>query len=258
MLAARVGKLAVSKAVVASGSWLLASPGIYFRPMTKLLLILVLFGPSDKAIGDRVSAQVAALGGKSVRVLAGPEAAKELDGRGVKDVDLITSPEIGESLTRKGDVVVIRLDHRKEGGDDVVETTTWARGHTERHVAITGNGGDAAEGAVRGVTSMVGPLLPDAADAQTEETRLSQLADVGEWEELLQLVAPYGPPPAKPKSPRRFYYEVLALVRLDRLVPASEAAARMRAAYPDHFLTEAATSLIPPSAAPPAQPQPAK
>jgi hypothetical protein len=226
--------------------------------MTKLLLILVLFGPSDKAIGDRVSAQVAALGGKSVRVLAGPDAAKELDARGVKDVDLLTSPEIGESLTRKGDVVVIRLDHHKTGGDDVVETTAWARGHTERHVAITGNGGDAADGAVRGVVAMLGPILPEPEDAQNVETRLSQLADVGEWEELLQLVAPYGPPPAKPKSPRRCYYEVLALVRLGRLEPAVEAVARMRAVYPEHFLTDAASSLIPPHLSSPAPaPQPA-
>jgi hypothetical protein len=214
--------------------------------MTKLLLILVLFGPSDKAVGDRVSAQVAALGGKSVRVLAGPEAAKELDARGTKDVDLLASPQIGESLTRKGDVVVIRLENRRTGGDDVVETTMWARGHTERHVAITGNGRDAADGAVRGAVAMVGPLLPEAEDAASEESRLSQLAHVGEWEELLQLVAPFGPPPPKAKSPRRFYYEVLALVRLGRPERAEDAVGRMRYAYPDHFLTEAAAKLIPP------------
>src|SRR4051812_29801429 len=66
------------------------------RIMTKLLLILVLFGPSDRTVGDRISAQLAALGGAGVKVLAGADAAKALESRGVKDVDLVSSPTLGE------------------------------------------------------------------------------------------------------------------------------------------------------------------
>src|SRR4051812_14831315 len=214
--------------------------------MTKLLLILVLFGPGDKAAGDRVAAQIGELGGKSVRVIAGPEAAKELDARGLKDGDLVSSPELGEQLTRKDELLVVRLEGRKTVGDDVVETTVWARGHTQRHVSIAGAGSDAVDGAIRGVIAIVGPMLPEPDDRAAEDARLAQYVDTGEGEGLLQLVAPFGPPPARPHSARWAYSEVRALVRLAGLDRAEDALARLRAAYPNHFLTEAAASLIPP------------
>ena len=221
--------------------------------MTKLLLILILFGSSDKAAGDRLAAQLTALGGANVRVLAGAEASKALETRGVRDADLISSPELGEQLTRHStDLIVVRIDDRKSGGDDVIESTVWARGHVERHVSIAAQGGAALDGALRGVVGIVGPMMPEPGDPASEEARLPQLVDSGSWTELLQLVAPFGPPSPKPKSPRWCYYEVLALVRLGRMDSAVEAAARMRAAYPEHFLTASAASLIPPQLPAPA------
>jgi hypothetical protein len=217
--------------------------------MTKMLLILVLFGSSDQESGERIAKELTALTGTSARVVMGAAAAKELDARGVKDSDLMASSAIGEQLTKRSpELVVVRIEGRTSGGDRVIESAVWSRGRVDRHVAIAGRGGDVVEGAAHGVVSIVAPMLPDSGDtADAEDARLPRLADAGEWEELLQLAAPYGPPGPHP-SVRHEYYEVLALTRLHHNDFARDALARMREAHPDHVLTDAAATLIPPDA----------
>jgi hypothetical protein len=226
--------------------------------MLHALLVLILFGPADRTSGDRVTAQVATLLGSAGTVKSGAEAIHELGSHGVKDGDLLASPEIGDQLTRQSpELVVVRLDTRTTGGDAVVESTIWVHGHHERHVSIAGGGRDAVEGAVRGVLGIIAPLIPDAEDHGTgdDDARLPQLAHGEHWQELLAVVAPYGPPPPQ-QSARTFYYEVLALVHLQRLAAAQEALQRMRAQWPTHVLTGAADSLLHSEQSSPPEPTP--
>lgn len=212
--------------------------------MNPLLLILVLFSPADAEAGGKLAERMRDVGGTQVRVVVGAEALADLDRRGIKDSDLVTSPEIGSQLTRRSrDLVVVRLDSRRSGGDAVIETTVWARGRSERHVSIAGADGDALEGASRGAIAIIAPLLPEPTPAE-QDARLPRLVDAQQWEAVLQLVAPYGPPPAN-RLPRQHYYEVMALTRLGRRDDARDALTRMRAAHPEHVLTETAAGLLP-------------
>jgi hypothetical protein len=214
--------------------------------MAHLLLILLLVAPNDHDLGVRLCADLSTLVGAGGKVLVGAEATKQLETYGVRDGDLISSPEVGDQLTgRTPDLVLVRLETRKSGGDQVIESSVWLHGHVERHVAIAGQGYDAIDGAVHGVVAILAPLLvPDAGAAQDQEARLPQLAHAEDWKGVLALVDPYGPPPAH-QSARALYYGVLAHVRLGQLDRARVVLGRMHAQWHDHVLTGAADSLLP-------------
>src|ERR1043165_941103 len=112
--------------------------------MSPLLLILVLFSdPSGEASAQVVTEELTRIGGKQVEVVMGPAAVKRLDQMGMKPHDLVVSPAIANHLTAsEKHLVIIRLDRRSSGGDEVLESKVWQGGKNESHVSIAGKGGD--------------------------------------------------------------------------------------------------------------------
>ncbi len=211
--------------------------------MVEMMMILVLFSGPDKAAAERIAQTLAEAGGKHVHVVLGADAAKELDARGVKDIDLVNSPDIGAQLTRKSsDLIVVRIEERKSGGDGVLESTVWVHGRTDHHVSIAGKKGDPVDGTVKGVLGIIGPFLPDDQGAiATSDAKLAQLVDGSDWQGLFDVVSV-----AKPQSARYGYYEVMALMHLSRVEEAKASLERLRAAHAGHFLVDAAAALVEP------------
>lgn len=217
--------------------------------MGPLLLVLVLFSdPSGEAAAKAVGEELGRLGGASVQVVVGPDAVAQLETRGVQERDLVISPAIASHLTEsEPKLVVVRLERRASGGDEVVESRIWSLGKSENHVAIAGRGGDPLAGAITGIIQVIGPRLPTQPGAapSNEDAEMAQLAQAREWQPLIErLVA------KQAKDPRQFYYLVLAYSRLGQPDAARDALAAMRTAHAAHFLVRAAESLVPASAKP--------
>ena len=216
--------------------------------MTHLLLILVLFtDPSGEASAQVVSEELARIGGKQVEVVVGSDALKRLEGLGVRALDLVISPTIANHLTAtEKKLVVIRLDRRSSGGDEVLESKIWSTGRVDSHVSIAGKGGDPLAGAISGIIQVVGPRLPTNPDTtlSNEDAELAQLAEAKEWKALEQRLTAKAE-----KDPRQLYYLVLAHARMGQVDAAREVLVIMRTAHPAHFLTRAAETVVPASAA---------
>ncbi len=218
--------------------------------MHQLILILLLFAPQDHDVGVRIGADLTAAFGDHARVLLGKDAIAELAKRGLKDADLASSPEVGEALTRTApEVVLVRLDCRVTGGDQVIESAVWDHGRLDRHVSIAGGGHSATDGASHGICDALSGMISAASDDDADAGRLPQLVHAEDWLGVLALVDPFGPPPAQ-QDVHSLYYGVLANVRLGREAHAREILARMRAQHPSHVLTGAAGALLPAEPAP--------
>jgi len=214
--------------------------------MVHLLMILVLFNPLDHEVGEKLTAQLALALGANGQVLSGAAAAQQLEKQGIKESDFQVSPELGKQLTKQqGGIIIVRLEGRKSGGDDEVESQVWSHGRLDDHVSIAGSGHDVVEGTVRGVLEMIAPDLPDPNEVDaSSDAHLPQLASNEQWQMILDQVAPFGPP-SPGKSVRALYYEVMADSRLGRVAAAGEALKRMQDLYPSQLLTAAAASLMP-------------
>ena len=217
--------------------------------MGPLLLVLVLFSdPSGEAAAKAVAEELARLGGATVQVVVGPDAVAQLETRGVKERDLVISPAIANHLTESDPkLVLVRLERRVSGGDEVVESRIWSLGKSENHVAISGRGGDPLAGAITGIIQVIGPRLPTQPGAapSNDDVEMGQLAQAREWKSLVDRLAA-----KSDKDPRQFYYLVLAHSRLGQPDAAREVLAAMRTAHAAHFLVRAAESLVPASAKP--------
>jgi hypothetical protein len=209
-----------------------------------ILLILVLFGdPSGADAAKAVGAELGALGGASVQLVIGPEAAARLAAKGVKEADLLASPVIANHLTAADpDLVVIRLEHRVDGGDQLIESRVWYGGRAESHVAISGHGGDPTASAVSGIIQVLGPRLPlsPGQPVNADGGQLARLAEHNDWQAMRTALLAV---PAK--DPRQFYYLVLAELRLGLGDAARQTLELMRQAHGTHFLVKAAASLLP-------------
>lgn len=217
--------------------------------MGPLLLVLVLFSdPSGEAAAKAIAEELGRLGGATVQVVVGPDAVAQLESRGIKERDLVISPAIAGHLTEsEPKLVLVRVERRVSGGDEVVESRIWSLGKSENHVAISGRGGDPLAGAITGIIQVIGPRLPTQPGSvpSNEDAEMAQLAQAREWQPLIDRLG------AKPaKDPRQFYYLVLAHSRLGQPDAAREALAAMRTAHTSHFLVRAADSLVPSSAKP--------
>lgn len=217
--------------------------------MGPLLLVLVLFSdPSGEAAAKAVAEELARLGGDTVQVVVGPDAVAQLESRGVKERDLVISPAIANHLTESdAKLVLVRLERRATGGDEVVESRIWSLGRSENHVAIAGRGGDPLAGAITGIIQVIGPRLPTQPGAapSNEDVEMGRLAQSREWKTLVERLGAVAA-----KDPRQFYYLILAHSRLGQPDLAREALAAMRTAHRAHFLVRAAESLVPASAKP--------
>lgn len=216
--------------------------------MSHLLLILVLFSdPSGEATAQIVTDELTRIGGKQVEVVMGAEAIKRLEAHGMKLHDLVVSPTVANHLTAsEKSLVIIRLDRRSSGGDEVMESKVWSNGRVDSHVSIAGKGGDPLSGAISGIIQVIGPRLPTSPDIapSPEDAELATLAETKEWKLLAERLE------AKTeKDPRQLYYLVMARARLGQLDAAREVLTVMRTGHPAHFLTRAAETLIPAGAA---------
>jgi hypothetical protein len=218
--------------------------------MEPLLLVLILAsGPHHEDLEGHLSQLLAAAGGDKVHVEVGDDALKDLESRGVKDLDLVASPTIGDHLTAADPhLMIIRCERSEAGGDEMIESCVWAHGHDNRHVAIAGKDADPSNGAINGILGLAAPWLPDhAGDGNPDlDARYAHLADLDDWTALADATATADPPTA-----RSCYYRVLALVHLDRKADAQAVYQRMRTDWPAHILTSSAASLVapPPSTA---------
>ncbi len=144
--------------------------------MNQLILILLLVSPQDQDVGKRIGADLSAAFGSHARVLVGKDAVAELATRGIKDADLASSPEVGEALTRAAPtVVLVRLECRVTGGDQVIESAVWDHGRLVRHTAIAGGGHGAADGASHGIIDALSGMIASADDGGADAGRLPQL-----------------------------------------------------------------------------------
>jgi hypothetical protein len=216
--------------------------------MSPLLLILVLFSdPSGEPSAVVVGEELARIGGKQVEVVVGADAVKRLEGHGMKLHDLVVSPTLANHLTaEQKHLVIIRLDRRSSGGDEILDSKVWSGGRTDSHVSIAGKGGDPLAGAITGIIQVIGPRLPTTPDIapSREDAELATLAEAKEWKALAERLAS-----AAPSDPRQLYYLILARARLGQLDAARETLATLRTTHPAHFLTRAAETLIPAGAA---------
>ncbi len=201
-------------------------------------------GPDTDPLPQRLAESITDAGGTRVQVVIGAEAVTELAKQGIKDSDLVATPALGEQLTgQKPDLVIIRLERRNSGGDGVIESVVWSKGHVDRHVAIAGKSSDPTEGAVNGIMRMLGPVIPDetSAAAGPDDERLAQLVTQAEWAALVEASAN-----APAKTARHYYYHILGLSRLGKHEAAEAALAAMRAAWPGHFMIASAETLVAP------------
>jgi hypothetical protein len=212
--------------------------------MSPLLLILVLFSdPSGEASAQVITDELTRIGGKQVEVVMGGEAVKRLEAHGMKLHDLVVSPMVANHLTAsEKNLVIIRLDRRSSGGDEILESKVWSAGRADSHVSIAGKGGDPLSGAISGIIQVIGPRLPTSPDIapSTEDAELATLAEMREWKALAERLEA-----KNEKDPRQLYYLVMARARLGQPDAAREVYGLMRTAYPAHFLTRAAETLIP-------------
>jgi hypothetical protein len=215
--------------------------------MSHLLLILVLFSdPSGEMSAQVVTEELTRIGGKQVEVVMGAEAIKRLELLGMKSHDLVVSPTIANHLTAsEKNLVIIRIDRRTSGGDEILESKVWTGGRTDSHVSIAGKGGDPLAGSITGIIQVIGPRLPTSPDIAPnhEDAELATLAQAKEWKTLAERLDT-----KTEKDPRQLYYLIMARAQLGQQDTAREALAAMRIAYPGHFLTRAAETIIPAAA----------
>lgn len=216
--------------------------------MQAVLLILILFGdPSGEQLSKDLAADLGRLAGANAKILIGTEAAKELEKHDVRVADLMSGPNIGAHLTTSTpNLIIIHLERSESAGDIVVNSSVWLEGRSDKHVAIGGNGADPEQGVLKGLLPIIQHRFPEQPGAgviapASDEAQLAAQADRKEWQTMLGNLAG-----VEKKSPRQFYYQILAYSRLVQRDAAVESLNQMREKYPDHFLIKAAEEMIPP------------
>jgi hypothetical protein len=208
--------------------------------MSELLLFLVLLADgTPHEVGDQLMQTLSErAGSRQIQVLDGEAARAVLVSEGVEAEDLLASPAIGRALTAGRPWVIIHLDQRQTMGDRILSARLWFQGRHESQVSIAGGDEDPLPGLIHGVSSLLSPVLqtPGAASGET----LAALVQRGAWQEVLGRLAE-----KEDRSPREWYFLVLAYARLENRDAAVEALNAMRAAHPDHVLVSAATGMIP-------------
>lgn len=220
--------------------------------MNPILLILILLGgPDDQVLGQRLADEMARTGGAKVQLLVGAAAAQELTTRfGIGPDDLLATRNLGNQLTRNQErMLMLHLSTREalgakpgEKADVVAEIQVWTRGRQEVVTSIVGKGSDPLPGLLRNLNPILDPLLGNPAAASAPAQTITALVRREAWTEVLAELAAI-----EKKDPRHRYYEVLAYTRLERPQAAAEALARMREACGQHFLVAAAEELVRPA-----------
>lgn len=222
--------------------------------MESILLILVLFSdPAAEPTAKMLTEDLTLRGGTHVRVLTSTEGYKELEKKGLRDGDLVTSPVLAEQLTSQDThLAIIRLEHHLVAGDQVVESRVWSVGRCDRHTSITGKGGDPSPAVVGGVVDILSSVLPNATNAAdaNKSTDFPALVQRQAWKEIVASLATKAD-----KSAREYYYLTFAQVHL-KDATAKDTVAAMAKAFPGHFMVKAAEGVLPAEANPTARETP--
>lgn len=209
--------------------------------MSELLLFLVLLADgTPPEMGDLLMETLATrAGSQEIKVLSGEAAQTVLTAEGgVEAEDLLASPAIGRALTEGRSWVIIHLSKRETMGDQIVSAKLWFDGRHEAQVSIAGGDEDPMPGLINGVSGLLSPVLDSGTPANDE--RIAALVQRGAWQQVLGRLAE-----KEERTPREWYFLVLAYARLDNRDAAVESLNAMRKAHPDHVLISAATGMIP-------------
>lgn len=211
--------------------------------VTGALLILLLAGdPGSVELAQHLAPLLRADAQRSVELVVSPQADARLADYGVGVADILADRHLGQHLSRSEPVVVVHLQRETTGGDQVLTARLWFAGRYEQFVAIAGAEQSAEPDLVLGVGRLLRPLLDPAYEPIDYSTLpIADLVQREAWQPLLgRLVG------KTERSPKDWYYLVLAYVRLHQRDAAVAALNEFRAAVEQHFLIAAAETLIPP------------
>jgi hypothetical protein len=213
-----------------------------------LILVLVLLADQGSApLGQELVTVLQQQFPSGIELQLDPQAGERLEAYGVSRADILADRNIGRQLSRFEPVVIIHLEDRASGEDRVLTAQLWFDGRSESYVAIAGPEGDPVPDLINGISHLLRPQLAPrgAASAEAQEQLpLAMLVEREAWQPLLGVLAS-----REDKSPRDWYYMVLAYVRLEQRDAAVLALNEFRAAHGGHFLVAAAEAIIPPAKA---------
>lgn len=213
------------------------------RGMDAALLILVLAagdpasGSAAKAIADGLRLQRA-----DARLVLPPDAVKLLAERGLADADLVHRSEKPILATAKeARLVVVRVERRDSGPDQVVDIDLWAGGRRDGTTAVAGAKGDPVPAAVESACRLLreASLDPAEAAARADQVLIATFADKGDWTGLVAAVARQEKP-----SPRLRAAGIAARLRLGDRAGAHAELDKLRAAAPDSTFTRDVAAAI--------------
>ncbi len=211
------------------------------------MLVLVLVNDDGALpVAQQLSEVLRSEHGSTIQLYDGLEAQQRLGGFGIQVADILADRHLAEQLTKHQSVVLVHVDQRHSGDDMVLSAKLWFAGTTEHFVAIAGPEGDPTEDLLNGVSRLMRGFL-DLGDGNTRpmqpQVPLTTLVEREAWQPLLGVLA--GKEPAE-RSPREWYYMVLAYIRLKQRPAAVTTLGEFRAVHSGHFLVSAAEALIPP------------
>lgn len=211
--------------------------------MEALLLILILSGgdPASLAAAQAVAAALHEQDAKAQIVLP-PESAKILAERGLRDADLVERSE-KPLLATAADLrlVLVRVERREVGSDQVIDVELWSGGRSDRMSAVAGKAGDPLSSAAEGSRRLLREASHDPAVAadRSDTTLVAGFVERGAWQELVAAVEARAD-----ARPRLRHAAILARLRLGDHAGAVAALAALSKDFPGHALTKAATVAV--------------
>jgi hypothetical protein len=198
-----------------------------------LVLLLSAGDPASREAATAVQQRLTTVA-PQVRVLAGPEAAADLAQRGLKDADLVARSERALALTSTGRLVLLRVERRQTGEDQVVDIELWAHGRRTSASAAAGKAArdpqaEAADTAAKLVADSTAADFRDRSDTEF----LARFSEKADWRGLVQAVNRLAAP-----SPRLRHAAAMAHLRLGDRAAAAAEIERLRAEAPDHPLVQ--------------------
>jgi hypothetical protein len=211
--------------------------------MDALLLILILSGgdPGSLAAAQAVAAALQAQDAKSQIVLP-PESGKLLGVRGLRDADLVGRAEKPLLATSQDlRLVIVRVERRAAGADQVVDVELWSGGHYDRMAAVAGKEGDPVVAAADGARRLLREASHDPVMAanRSDTALVASFAERGDWKGLVAAVEA-----RSDARPRLRHAAILARLRLGDHAGAALALAALSQSDPGHPLTRAAAAAV--------------
>ncbi len=215
-----------------------------------LLILILLTNPVAQEDAESFSKRLKKYANQPVSIEVGKPANNKLTTMvGITPNDLLAAGNIGKTLTKQKNVIIIHFDKRTVSGDKLLDAQLWYDGRQDSYVSIAGKDGNPLPGLVEGCTSMIGHKLrkQDGASAMNPGTSknvsLAHLAKGKAWQQLLGKVAAIKP---EERAPIVLYYQIMAYVNLGQRDFAVKVLNEFREKYKGHILVSSAEAIIPP------------